>query len=102
MKRFILKIFQCLLTYTVHVLCKNYRRWSFQYNRDNACRWNVFSSSVTKRKCHKSHLRTFKFKSVLNYRAAVGVRGHVLPSVYFFFLVLSVTISKPPRMMFCR
>ena len=35
------------------------------------------------------------------YRAAVGVHGHVLPSVYnFFFLVLSVTISKPPRMMF--
>ena len=26
----------------------------------------MFSSSVTKRKCHKSHFRTFKFKSVLN------------------------------------
>ena len=50
----------------LHDLCKHYRTWSFQYNRDNACRWNVFSSSVTKRKCHKSRLRTFKFKSVLN------------------------------------
>ena len=26
----------------------------------------MFSSSVTKRKCHKSRFRTFKFKSVLN------------------------------------
>ena len=50
----------------LHDLCKHYRTWSFQYNRDNACRWNVFSSSVTKRKCHKSRFRTFKFKSVLN------------------------------------
>ena len=33
----------------LHDLCKHYRTWSFQYNRDNACRWNVFSSSVTKR-----------------------------------------------------
>ena len=31
----------------LHVLCKHYKTWSFQYNRDNACRWNVFSSSVT-------------------------------------------------------
>ena len=37
----------------LHYLCKHYKTWSFQYNRDNACRWNVFSSSVTKRKCHK-------------------------------------------------
>ena len=50
----------------LHDLCKHYRTWSFQYNRDNVCRWNVFSSSVTKRKCHKSRFRTFKFKSVLN------------------------------------
>ena len=50
----------------LHDLCKHYKTWSFQYNRDNACRWNVFSSSVTKRKCHKSRFRTFKFKSVLN------------------------------------
>ena len=50
----------------LHDLCKHYRTWSFQYNRDNAYRWNVFSSSVTKRKCHKSRFRTFKFKSVLN------------------------------------
>ena len=33
---------------------------------ETACRWNVFSSSVTRRKCHKSRFRTFKFKSVLN------------------------------------
>ena len=50
----------------LHDLCKHYKTWSFQYNRDNACRWNLFSSSVTKRKCHKSRFRTFKFKSVLN------------------------------------
>ena len=49
----------------LHDLCKH-RTWSFQYNRDNACRWNVFSSSVTKRKCPKSRFRTFKVKSVLN------------------------------------
>ena len=40
----------------LHDLCKHYKTWPFQYNRDNACRWNVFSSSVTKRKCHKSRL----------------------------------------------
>ena len=28
------------------------------FSRDNACRWNVFSSSVTKRKCRKSRFRT--------------------------------------------
>ena len=50
----------------LHDLCKHYKTWSFQYNRDNACRWNVFSGSVTKRKCYKSRFRTFKFKSVLN------------------------------------
>ena len=49
-----------------HDLCKHYKTWSSQYNRDNACRWNVFSCSVTKRKCHKSRFKTFKFKSVLN------------------------------------
>ena len=50
----------------LHDLCKHYRTWSFQYNRDHACRWNVFSSSLTKRKCPKSRFRTFKVKSVLN------------------------------------
>ena len=50
----------------LHDLCKHYKTWSFHYNRDNACRWNVFSCSVTKRKCHKSRFRTLKFKSVLN------------------------------------
>ena len=49
-----------------HDLCEHYKTWSFQYNRDNACHWNVFSSSVTKRKCHNSRFRTLKFKSVLN------------------------------------
>ena len=39
MKRFILKIFQCLLTYMICVnIIKHYKTWSFQYNRDNACR----------------------------------------------------------------
>ena len=33
----------------LHDLCKHYKTWSFQYNRDNACRWNVFFSSVTKK-----------------------------------------------------
>ena len=45
-------------------------------------------------------LLCLRFIYLFFYRAAVGVRGHVLPSVYFFFLVLSVTISKPPRLMF--
>ena len=63
MKRFISKIFQCLLTY---MICVNIiEHGLFNTNRDNAWRWNVFSSSVTKRKCHKSRFRTFKFKSVL-------------------------------------
>ena len=64
MKRFIFKNFP--VSSHLHDLCNHHRTWSFQYNRDNACRWNVFSSSMTKRKCHKSRFRTFKFKSVLN------------------------------------
>ena len=64
MKRFTFKNFP--VSSYLHDLCKHYRAWSFQYNRDNACRWNVFSSSVTKRKCQNSRFRTLKFKSVLN------------------------------------
>ena len=60
MKRFILKFFQCLLTY---MICVNIIKHK---TIETACRWNVFSSSVTKRKCHKSRFRTFKFKSVLH------------------------------------
>ena len=64
MKRFISKNFP--VSSHLHDLCKHYREWSFQYNRDNACRWNVSSGSVTKRKSHKSHFRTSKFKLVRN------------------------------------
>ena len=64
MKRFIFKNFP--VSSHLHDLCKHYRAWSFQYNRDNPCLWNVYPSSVTKRKCHKSRLRTLKLKSVLN------------------------------------